>query len=58
MRTRKLLAYFAIYILWGGSFLGIREVVAVAPPFFAAAFPRPGFTFLFAGWERAILLRC
>jgi drug/metabolite transporter (DMT)-like permease len=38
MRTRKLLAYFAIYIVWGGSFLGIREVVAVAPPFFAAAF--------------------
>jgi drug/metabolite transporter (DMT)-like permease len=38
MSARKLLAYSAIYILWGGSFLGIREVVAVAPPFFAAAF--------------------
>jgi drug/metabolite transporter (DMT)-like permease len=38
MRTRRLLAYFAIYFLWGGSFLGIREVVAVTPPFFAAAF--------------------
>jgi drug/metabolite transporter (DMT)-like permease len=38
MRARKLFAYFAIYFLWGGSFLGIREVVAVAPPFFAAAF--------------------
>jgi drug/metabolite transporter (DMT)-like permease len=35
---RKLLAYAAIYILWGASFLAIREVVAVAPPFFAAAF--------------------
>ena len=35
---RKLLAYAAIYFLWGASFLGIREVVAGAPPFFAAAF--------------------
>jgi drug/metabolite transporter (DMT)-like permease len=35
---RKLLAYSAIYFLWGASFLGIRQVVAVAPPFFAAAF--------------------
>ncbi|GGH07053.1 EamA family transporter [Silvibacterium dinghuense] len=38
MRVRRLLAYAAIYFLWGGSFLGIREVVAVVPPFFAAAF--------------------
>src|ERR1700722_19841978 len=35
---RKLLAYAAIYILWGASFLAIRQVVAVAPPFFAASF--------------------
>jgi drug/metabolite transporter (DMT)-like permease len=41
---RKLLAYAAIYLFWGASFLGIREVVAVAPPFFAA-----GFRFLCAG---------
>ena len=36
---RKLLAYGAIYILWGGSFLAIREIVLAAqvPPFFAAA---------------------
>jgi drug/metabolite transporter (DMT)-like permease len=41
MRVRKLLAYAAIYILWGGSFLAIREIVAgphPVPPFFAAAF--------------------
>ena len=44
VKTRRLLAYSAIYILWGGSFLGIREVVAVVPPFFAA-----GFRFFFAG---------
>jgi drug/metabolite transporter (DMT)-like permease len=44
MRARRILAYSAIYILWGGSFLGIREVVAVLPPFFAA-----GFRFFFAG---------
>ena len=44
MQARRILAYSAIYFLWGGSFLGIREVVAVVPPFFAA-----GFRFLFAG---------
>lgn len=44
MSLRKILAYAAIYILWGGSFLGIREVVAVVPPFFAA-----GFRFTLAG---------
>jgi drug/metabolite transporter (DMT)-like permease len=38
MRARKLLAYAAIYILWSGSFLAIREIVAVLPPFFAAGF--------------------
>lgn len=44
MRTRKLLAYACIYVLWGGSFLAIRELVAPPqgspglPPFFAAAF--------------------
>ncbi|HEX4036835.1 MAG TPA: EamA family transporter [Acidobacteriaceae bacterium] len=38
MPVRKLLAYAAIYILWGGTFLAIREVVRAAgvPPFFAA----------------------
>jgi drug/metabolite transporter (DMT)-like permease len=44
MSIRRLLAYGAIYFLWGGSFLGIREVVAVVPPFFAA-----GFRFTLAG---------
>ncbi len=49
---RRLLAYAAIYILWGGSFLAIREVVSVVPPFFAA-----GFRFTVAGlililWSR------
>lgn len=58
MPARKLLAYAAIYILWGGSFLGIRELVAPphgippVPPFFAA-----GFRFMLAGvilivWSR------
>ncbi|MBT9331093.1 EamA family transporter [Paracidobacterium acidisoli] len=44
MPIRRVLAYAAIYVLWGGSFLGIREVVAMVPPFFAA-----GFRFLLAG---------
>jgi drug/metabolite transporter (DMT)-like permease len=58
MPARKLLAYAAIYVLWGGSFLGIRELVAPphgmapVPPFFAA-----GFRFTLAGlililWSR------
>lgn len=42
MALRKLLAYGCIYILWGGSFLAIREMVGAAhapvPPFFAAGF--------------------
>lgn len=36
MGIRKLLAYAAIYFFWGASFLAIRQVVAVTPPFFAA----------------------
>lgn len=52
MAARKILAYGAIYVLWGGSFLAIREIVAVVPPFFAA-----GFRFTAAGlalllWSR------
>jgi drug/metabolite transporter (DMT)-like permease len=54
MSIRKLLAYGAIYILWSGSFLAIREVVGAGPgglsvpPFFSA-----GFRFSVAG---AVLL--
>jgi len=50
MPVRKLLAYAAIYVLWGGSFLAIRELVAPGdshapiPPLFAA-----GFRFTLAG---------
>lgn len=36
-RTIRLLAYGAIYVFWGGSFLAIRDMVAVTPPFFSAA---------------------
>jgi drug/metabolite transporter (DMT)-like permease len=50
----RVFAYAAVFILWGASFLAIREVVAVAPPFFSA-----GFRFLTAGlillvWSVAI----
>jgi drug/metabolite transporter (DMT)-like permease len=44
MALRRLLAYGAIYFLWGGSFLAIRDLVAIAPPFFSA-----GVRFLAAG---------
>lgn len=44
MAMRRLIAYGAIYFLWGGSFLAIRQLVAIAPPFFCA-----GVRFLIAG---------
>lgn len=33
----RMLAYGAIYVFWGGSFLAIRDMVATTPPFFSAA---------------------
>jgi drug/metabolite transporter (DMT)-like permease len=33
----RVLAYAAVYLFWGASFLAIREIVLVAPPFLAAA---------------------
>src|SRR5579859_1967708 len=33
---RYFLAFFAIYVLWGTSFLGIRIAVQEVPPLFAA----------------------
>jgi drug/metabolite transporter (DMT)-like permease len=33
----RILAYAAVYLFWGASFLAIREIVLVAPPFLAAA---------------------
>lgn len=35
-RVRVLLAFFAIYVLWGTSFLAIRIAVLEVPPLFAA----------------------
>jgi drug/metabolite transporter (DMT)-like permease len=37
MRARRLLAYAAIYVLWGATYLAVRTVVLVTPPFSAAA---------------------
>lgn len=36
-KTIRLLAYGAIYVFWGGSFLAIRDMVSTTPPFFSAA---------------------
>lgn len=36
LNTRVLLAFFAIYVLWGTSFLAIRIAVLEVPPLFAA----------------------
>jgi len=35
-RARLVLAFFAIYILWGSTFLAIRVAVETVPPLFAA----------------------
>ena len=35
-KIRLVLAFFAIYILWGTTFLGIRVAVEELPPVFAA----------------------
>jgi drug/metabolite transporter (DMT)-like permease len=44
LRARVALAFAAIYILWGGTFLAIRIAVLQLPPFFAG-----GVRFLIAG---------
>jgi drug/metabolite transporter (DMT)-like permease len=36
--SRRFFAYAAIYLFWGASFLAIREIVEVTPPFLAAGF--------------------
>ena len=36
LNMRVLLAFFAIYVLWGTSFLAIRIAVLEVPPLFAA----------------------
>jgi len=51
-RLRLGLAFFAIYVLWGSTYLAIRVVVATVPPLFAA-----GVRFAIAGtglylWSR------
>jgi drug/metabolite transporter (DMT)-like permease len=37
MQIKRIAAFAAVYLLWGGSYLAIRQVVEVAPPMFAAA---------------------
>lgn len=44
MRLRKIFSYAAVYILWGGTYLAVRTVVLVTPPFAAA-----GLRFLISG---------
>lgn len=39
-----LIAFFAIYLVWGSTYLAIRVVVATVPPFFSA-----GLRFVIAG---------
>jgi drug/metabolite transporter (DMT)-like permease len=50
--VRMLLAFFAIYVLWGATFLAIRVAVLAIPPFFTA-----GLRFFTAGAFLYLLLR-
>src|ERR1700759_1085685 len=43
-RTREVLAFAAIYLIWGGTFLAIRVAVLEVPPFLVA-----GVRFFLAG---------
>jgi drug/metabolite transporter (DMT)-like permease len=36
-QTKRIVAFAAIYLLWGGSYFAIRSVVSVLPPMFAAS---------------------
>ena len=35
-RARLVLAFFAIYVIWGSTYLAIRVAVETVPPLFAA----------------------
>ena len=36
VNVRLLLAFFAIYVVWGSTYLAIREAVATIPPLMTA----------------------
>ena len=48
-----LAAFFAIYVVWGSTYLAIRVVVATVPPFFAAGLRFAIAGALLYGWARA-----
>ena len=50
---RVFLAFAAIYVLWGSTYLAIRIAVQLVPPLFAA-----GVRFFFAGTLLYVVMRC
>jgi drug/metabolite transporter (DMT)-like permease len=52
LSTRVVIAFAAIYLLWGGTFLAIRIAVLQLPPFFAG-----GVRFLVAGGALYVFMR-
>src|SRR5258708_16662303 len=52
LKIRMILAFFAIYILWGTTFLAIRIAVEELPPLFAA-----GARFFIAGVVLYVFMR-
>jgi drug/metabolite transporter (DMT)-like permease len=53
--TKRFAAYAAIFVFWGASFLAIREIVSVVPPFLAAGirmFAAGGLLLLYSWFAR------
>src|SRR6202020_3021335 len=51
LNVQVILAFFAIYVIWGSTFLAIRTAVLLAPPWFCAGvifFPAGTILFAFA----------
>lgn len=53
LNYRLVLAFFAIYVIWGSTFLAIRTAVLLVPPWFCA-----GIRFFTAGTILFVLRGC
>lgn len=56
-KIRTLLAFFAIYVIWGSTYLAIREAVATIPPLMTAGVRHLGAAFILLAWTRGAAAR-
>jgi drug/metabolite transporter (DMT)-like permease len=52
MRMRTLLAFFAVYVIWGSTYLAIREAVATIPPLMTAGVRHLAAGLILFAWTR------